>query len=187
MQFCRPLPVNHFPGTGPSLGTQAGTQEFAAEEGVCGLEVWGWLPSTNSLHVLSWGQAKIRKGPQPTGTEVSTRAPGWSKAKWLPWGRSQQRDKEQRGRHDGTCVLLATALQLLQGVPHTPPGTPAKAELCPSLLVPRHRRPQDIVLIWTTFRQPRASISLALVEMGLDSPTGFRPHPEAHCWGRSGV
>lgn len=81
--------------------------------------------------MLSWGQAKICKGPQPTGTEVSTRAPGWSEAKWLPWGRSQQRDKEQRGRHDGTCVLLATALQFLQGVPHTPPGTPAKAPPAP--------------------------------------------------------
>ena len=53
--------------------------------------------------------------------------------------------------------------------------------------LPRHRRPQDTVLIWTTFRQLRASISLAFVEMGLDSPTGLRPHPKAHCWGRSSV
>lgn len=107
----------------------------------------------------------------------------WSEAKWLPWGRSQHRDKGQRGRHDGTCLLPTTALQFLRGVPHTPPGTPAKAELAASLLgAPRAPRIQSI---WPTFRQPRAAISLALVEMGLDSPKGLRPHPEAHCWGRS--
>lgn len=102
-------------------------------------------------------------------------------------GVEASRDKGQRGRHDGTCVLLAAALQFLQGVPRTPSGHTCQGRALCFPAGAQARCPQDTVLIWPTFRQPRAAISLALVEMGLDSLTGLRPHPEAHCWGRSGV
>lgn len=40
----------------------------------------------------------------------------WSEAKWLPWGRSQHRDKGQRGRHDGTPASCRQQLSSSCGV-----------------------------------------------------------------------